>query len=59
MVLTPKQILDRLLIALAQVKTGNTSENLLNEICQIIYSFYQAKELTKKVYNNIRNSIKV
>ena len=59
MVLTPKQILERLLIALAQVKTGNTSENLLNEICQIIYSFYQAKELTKKVYNNIRNSIKV
>ena len=59
MVLTPKQILERLLIALAQVKTGNTSENLLNEICQIIYSFYQAKELTKKVYNNIMNSIKV
>ena len=59
MVLTPKQILERLLIALAQVKTGNTSENLLNEICQIIYSFYQAKELTKKVYKNIMNSIKV
>ena len=59
MVLTPKQILERLLVALAQVKTGNTSENLLNEICQIIYSFYQAKELTKKVYNNIMNSIKV
>ena len=57
-ILTPKQILQRLLIALAQVKAGNTSENLLNEIRQIIYSFYQAKEMTKKVYNNIMNSIK-
>ena len=58
-ILTPKQILQRLLIALAQVKAGNTSENLLNEIRQIIYSFYQAKEMTKKVYNNIMNSIKL
>ena len=43
--------------ALAQVKAGNTSENLLNEIRQIIYSLYQAKKITKKVYNNIMNSI--
>ena len=35
--LTPKQMLERLPIALAQVKTGNTSESLLNEIRQIIY----------------------
>ena len=41
------------------VKGGNTSENLLNEIRQIIYSLYQSKEITKKVYNNIMNSIKV
>ena len=54
--LTPKQMLERLPIALAQVKAGNTSENLLNEIRQIVYSLYQAKELTKKVYNNIMNS---
>ena len=40
---TPKQILQRLPIALAQLKAGNTSENLLNEIRQIIYSLYQAK----------------
>ena len=51
--LTPKQMLQRLPIVLAQVKPGNTSENLLNEIIQIIYSLYRAKEITKKVYNNI------
>ena len=32
----------RLPIALPQLKTGNTSENSLNEICQIVYSLYQA-----------------
>ena len=52
-------MLQRLTIALAQVKAGNTSENLLNEIRQIIYSLYQAKEITKKMYKNILNSIKV
>ena len=36
-ILTPKQMLQRLPIALVQVKAGNTSENLLNEIRQIIY----------------------
>ena len=46
-------MLQRLLIALAQVKTGNNSENLLNEIRQIVYSLYQSKEMTKKVYNNV------
>ena len=40
-ILTPKQMLQRLLIALAKVKAGNTSENLLNETRQIIYSLYQ------------------
>ena len=45
-------------IVLAQVKAGITSENLVNEIRQIIYSLYRAKEITKKVYNNIMNSIK-
>ena len=45
-ILTPKQMLQRLPIALAQVKPGNTSENLLNEIRQIIYSLYWAKEIT-------------
>ena len=49
----------RLPIALAQVKAGNTSENLLNEIRQIIHSLYGKQEVTKKVYNNIMNSIKL
>ena len=57
-ILTPKQRLQRLSIAPVQAKSGNTSGNLLNEIRQIIYSFYRAKEITKKVYNNIMNSIK-
>ena len=58
-VLTPKQMLQILPIALEQVKVGNTSENLLNEIRQIIHSLYWVKEITKKVCNNIMNSIKL
>ena len=58
-ILTPKQMLQKLPIALAHVKAGNTSENLINEIRQIIYSLYQEKEVTKKVYNNIMNTIKL
>ena len=46
-------MLQRLPIALAQVKAGNTSENLLDEIRQIIYSLY------REVYNNIMNSMKL
>ena len=56
-ILTPKQILQRLPIALAQVKAGNNSESLLNEIRQIVYSLYQSKQITKKVYNSIIKSI--
>ena len=41
-------MLQRLLIALAQVKAGNTSENLLNEIRQIIYALYREKEIIRK-----------
>ena len=58
-ILTPNQMLKRLPIALAQIKAGNNSESLLNEIGQIVYSLYRSKEITKKVYNNIINSIKV
>ena len=58
-ILTPNQMLKRLPIALAQAKAGNNSESLLNEIRQIVYSLYRSKEITKKVYNNIINSIKV
>ena len=56
---TPKQLLQRLPIALAQVKAGNNSESLLNEIRQIVYSLYQSKQITKKVYNNIIKSINI
>ena len=46
-------------IAFVQVKAGNRPENLLNEIVQIIHSFYRADQTTKKVYNNIMNSKKL
>ena len=58
-ILTPKQIFQTLLIALALEKVGNTFENLLNKTWQMIYSLYLAKEINKKVHNNIMNSIKV
>ena len=47
-ILTPKQIFQRLQIALAKIKAGNTSESFMNEICQVIYSLCQVKETTKK-----------
>ena len=56
-ILTTKQMLQRLPIALAQVKAGNNSESLLNEITKIVYSLYQSEQITKKVYNNIIKSI--
>ena len=52
-------MLKRFPIALAQVKAGNNSESLLNETRQIVYSLYGSNEITKKVYNNVINSIKV
>ena len=50
-ILTPRYMLQRQPIA--QVKAGNTSENLLNEIRQIVYSLYLEKEITEKVYNKL------
>ena len=50
-------MLERLPTALAQVKAGYISENLLNEIRQIIYSLYQSNEITKKVYNKLMKSL--
>ena len=58
-ILTPKQILQGLPLALAQVKVGNNSQSLLNEIRQILYSLYQSKKITKKEYNNIIKSIQL
>ena len=52
-------MLQRSPVAFAQVRAGNSFENLLNEIRKIIYSLYPAKEITKKVYKNRMNSIKL
>ena len=57
--LTLKQILQRLLLVLAQVKAGDNSEKLLNEIRQVVYSLYQSKGINEKRHNNIIKSIKV
>ena len=56
-ILTSKQMLQRLPVAPVQVKAGSNSESLLNEIRQIVYSLYQSKEITKKVYSNIIKSM--
>ena len=58
-IFTPKQMLQRLTIALGQVKAGNNSENLWNEIRKIVYSLYQSKTIIKKVWNNIIKSIEL
>ena len=50
-------MLQRLPIALAQVKASKNSESLLNAIRQIVHSLYQSKQITKKVCNNIIKSI--
>ena len=47
-ILTPEQMIQRSPIAFAQVKAGNNSENLLNEIRQIVYSLHQSREINKK-----------
>ena len=55
--LTPDQMLSRLPSTLAQLKAGNNFEKLKNEIRQILYSLYQSKNLTKKIYNHLINAI--
>ena len=56
-ILTPNQMLSRLPIFLAQLKAGNNSEKLKNEIRQILYSLYRSKKLTKNVYKSLVNII--
>ena len=58
-ILTHKQMLQILPIPLAEIKAGKNSESLLNEIREIVYFLYQSKQITKKVYNNIINSIQI
>ena len=52
-ILTPNQMLSRLPITLAQLKAGNNSEKLKNEIRQLLHSLYHSKNMTKLVYNNL------
>ena len=50
-------MLTRLTISLAQLKVGNNSEKLKNEIRQLLYSLYRSKKLSKTIYNNLINAI--
>ena len=52
-ILTPDQMLRRLPITLAQLKAGNNSEKLKNEIRQLLYSLYRSKKLTKQLYKSL------
>ena len=56
-ILTPDQMLSRLPITLAQLKAGNNSQKLINEIRQLLYSLYRSKKLTKTIYNHLINII--
>ena len=56
-ILTPDQMLSRLPITLAQLKAGNNSQKLINEIRQLLYSLYRSKKLTKAIYNHLINAI--
>ena len=56
-ILTPNQMLSRLPITLAQLKAGNNSEKLKNEIRQLLYSLYDSKKSSKTIYNHLINAI--
>ena len=56
-ILTPNQMLSRLPITLAQLKAGNNSEKLKNEVRQLLYSLYRSKNMSKQVYNNLINYV--
>ena len=52
-ILMQNQMLSRLPISLAQLKAGNNSEKLKNEIRQLLYSLYRSKKLTKQLYKSL------
>ena len=52
-ILTPNQMLNRLPVYLAQLNAGNNSENLKNEIKQLLYSLYRSNDLTKQIYKSL------
>ena len=56
-ILTPEQMITRLPILLDQLKAGNNSQKLKNEIRQILYSLYRSKNLSKTIYNHLISTI--
>ena len=56
-ILTPNKLLTSLPVLLAQIKAGNNSYKLKNEIRQIVYLLYQHNKSTKNVYNNLIKSL--
>ena len=56
-ILTPQQMLSRLSLSLAQLKAGDSSKKLKNEIRQVLHSLYKSKKLSKTIYNNLINAI--
>ena len=56
-ILKPNPMLSRLPISLAQLKAGNNSEKLKNEIKQLLYSLYQSRKLIKEIYKSLINII--
>ena len=55
--LTPDQMLHRIPVTLAQLKAGNNSQKLINEVRQLLCSLYRSKKLTKTIYNHLINAI--
>ena len=56
-ILTPKKLLTRLSILLAQIKAGNNSYKLKNKIRKILYLFRQHDNITEKIYNKLIKSL--
>ena len=56
-ILTAQQMFTRFPILLAQIKAGNNSRELKNEIRQLLYSFYRSKQISKTVYKNLIETI--
>ena len=52
-ILTPDQMLSKLPISLAQLKAGNNSEKLKNEIRQLLYSLHRSNKLSKTIYEHL------
>ena len=56
-ILTPQQMLSRVPISLAQLKAGNNSKKLKNEIRQLLYSLYRSRKLSKRIYKHLMDAI--